>query len=79
MHPVVSEYELRVHDRRRQELVMNTVRQRAASALLMDATSPRGSRVAHRRGIATLLTLASGWLGRRRPQIGHPRPTRSTV
>lgn len=77
MHPVISEYELRVHDRRRKEQIMNVVQRRAIAALLTDASSPQG--VSHRRSIDTLATFASGWLGRRRLRIGHPHLTRSTV
>lgn len=79
MHPVISEYELRVHDRRRQELIMNAVRHRAAAALLTDASSPQGSRVSHRLAIDALSTLASGWLGRRRTPLARPGTTSTSV
>jgi hypothetical protein len=79
MHPVISEHELWVHDRRRQELIMRAQRDREISALMGSASSPQGSGASHRHAIDALSTLASGWLGRRRPQVGHPRPTRSAV
>jgi hypothetical protein len=79
MHPVISEHELRVHDRRRQELIMRAQRDREVSALLGSASSPQGSRVSHRHAIGALSTLASGWLGGWRSRMSHPRPTRSAV
>ncbi len=78
MHPVISEYELRIHDRRRHELFMNTVRQRATSALLTDDSPSHDRQGSLRRAIDALFTLRLGWLGRRRPQVGHPHPARST-
>jgi hypothetical protein len=79
MHPVTSEFELRVHDRRRQELIVRAQRDREVSALLERASSPRGSRAPHRRATDGWSSLAWGWLSGWRAQARHAHPTRSTA